>query len=252
MTARLCLLISISCVHMSCTTTTAGPGGVPEPVTRAPASEVLTLNGIRVNRTERWIEFDGFVPIDAGNPSGLFGSMELFVCSGDAKSHESLVQTDARPSHVHAALLLLGAAPGSPATFDRRAGTLQRSPATGTPLRVEFRLDDGRSDSPAAWIVESTRGERLPPHNFVFAGSREAEGRGYLADNDGILISLVTFPTVDDFDRPTPGVGIGIETIVWPVAWSESQDTDPMLWEPDPERIPPLGTELVVRISPAD
>ena len=43
------------------------------------------------------------------------GTLELVACTRDSKEHESIVAIAARPMHVHAALLLLGAEPGNPA-----------------------------------------------------------------------------------------------------------------------------------------
>ena len=42
--------------------------------------------------------------------------LELVACTKGAKEHESIVTIEARPMHVHAALLMLGARNGHPAT----------------------------------------------------------------------------------------------------------------------------------------
>jgi len=266
MTGRRISLLAMIITLAGCAHTTDNSSGRPlaaqpapgkqetsqhQPTEKETTPKPVEINGVRVDLASRSLEFDGFVPIDAGNPSGLFGSMELFVCSGDGKSHESLVQAAIRPSDLHAALLLIGAEPGSPASFDRRTGDLVRTAAAGTPLDVAFRTAEQDWIHPSAWLREANTGERLPPHSFVFAGSREMEGRGYLADGEGILIALVTFPFADDFTEPTPGLGIGIEPVAWPAPFSESQDTDPMLWEPDGDRVPELGTPVTVRIEVA-
>ena len=43
------------------------------------------------------------------------GLLELVACARDSKEHESIVVLGARPIHIHTALLLLGAKPGTPA-----------------------------------------------------------------------------------------------------------------------------------------
>lgn len=43
------------------------------------------------------------------------GALELIACNKDGKIHESIVAVEARPSHIHTALLLLGANNGTPA-----------------------------------------------------------------------------------------------------------------------------------------
>ncbi|MCA9097865.1 MAG: hypothetical protein KDA36_05750 [Planctomycetaceae bacterium] len=46
------------------------------------------------------------------------GALELFCCLKETKEHESIVSVDARAQDVHAALLLVGAEPGSPCRYD--------------------------------------------------------------------------------------------------------------------------------------
>ena len=46
------------------------------------------------------------------------GALELFCCLKGTKEHESIVAVDARAQDVHAALLLVGAEPGSPCRYD--------------------------------------------------------------------------------------------------------------------------------------
>jgi len=43
------------------------------------------------------------------------GLLELIVCTKGTKEHESIIMIEAKPSHIHTALLLLGAVPGNPA-----------------------------------------------------------------------------------------------------------------------------------------
>lgn len=46
------------------------------------------------------------------------GPLELFCCLKETKEHESIVSVDALAQDVHAALLLVGAEPGSPCRYD--------------------------------------------------------------------------------------------------------------------------------------
>ena len=78
----------------------------------------MTLaEGLRINRAERWLELDGFVPIDVRETDRtgyrLVRYLEcIAVTPVSGKDHEALIVTSVRPSTIHAALLTLGLEPG--------------------------------------------------------------------------------------------------------------------------------------------
>ncbi|MCA9040409.1 MAG: hypothetical protein KDA65_08690 [Planctomycetaceae bacterium] len=79
---------------------------------------------------------------------------------------------------------------------------------------------------------------RVMDTGYIFTGSRfvedeETKKQIYLAE-DGCLICVANMPTAM--------VDVGIE--------SSSQGTDNLLFEPFTERIPPLGTEVIIEIIP--
>ena len=76
-------------------------------VTNAVA-EPVKLPGIEINVQARCVDVEATVCLREG-------TLELVACTKDSKEHESIVAIAARPMHVHAALLLLGAEPGNPA-----------------------------------------------------------------------------------------------------------------------------------------
>ena len=47
---------------------------------------------------------------------GCIFNLELVACTKEGKVHESVIAVEARPVHIHTALLLLGAKNGSPAS----------------------------------------------------------------------------------------------------------------------------------------
>jgi len=61
-----------------------------------------------IDRANRSVRFSGIVPIDASRQPML----EVLVCTPNTREHEALVMTSVRPSHIHAALIALGAEPG--------------------------------------------------------------------------------------------------------------------------------------------
>ena len=90
----------------------SGWGGerLPEiPPKTAEALRKLKLPGIHLNLNERAIDVNATVCLHQG-------LLELVACTKGTKEHESIVSLDARPVHIHTALLLLGAQPGTPAS----------------------------------------------------------------------------------------------------------------------------------------
>jgi hypothetical protein len=202
---------------------------------------------VRVDRAARVVEIDGIVPIDAHDKETPDVYLEVMVCTRDSKEHESLVMTDAKPSQVHAALLLLGLAPGKPGSVEFDGKTLKRSPPTGDGVRVTIAYKDAQGkeveSSAADWIVKSDRNTRLAPKGgsraWVFAGSRFVTRNGkewYDADGAGTLVGLTTF---------------GGETVAWTDVQSPESAVDEPEWIADAAKVPAFGTPVIVRIRPA-
>lgn len=219
----------------------------PEPAAGAPADTGQPFPHVRVDRAARTVEFDGEVPIDARTPDSKGRHpliyLEQIACTPDTREHESLVVTPARPSHIHAALLLIGLEPGAPGAWAQQDGTLVFSPPTGDGIRIEFVTvgDDGdeRVEPALSWVRHARTGARPPNRVFVFAGSRVMDrprAGTYDADMSGTLIGLATF---------------GTETIAFPEDISPEQSVQEPVWIADPERTPPRGTLVRVRLSPA-
>jgi len=177
------------------------------------ALQKLQLPGIKIN-TEVWsVDVDATVAIDGG-------LLELIACIKDSKEHESVVAVNAKPSHIHTALLLLGAEPGNPAMRkvigegeDARFVDL---PPKGAPIGVYLVIDtpEGKKEVPINQFIakapedyfqkqpggeeEEKEPELYPDHVFIFTGSvlvdrGEEAPRQYIADYSGNLITLSTF-----------------------------------------------------------
>lgn len=186
--------------------------------------------------------------------------LELLACRPGTREHESVVTLDARADHLHAALLLLGLSPGTPADAHWQGDTLVHTPPRGPKLGVFFVFDHApdRPVPAGVYVADQATGAPLDPARpplagepavqadlepgggWVFAGSRlvAARERSYfLAEENGTLISLVNFGD-DLIARDTPRAadgGNGFWTLNRaPVGW-------PAL--PDP------GTALTVRLA---
>ncbi len=252
-----------------CFAVLAGAGAEPAPEAAAPVSgprEVFP--GVRVDREKKMVEFDGTIPINAHTEPELKVFLEATVCSWDSKEHESLVVTKAKPSQVHAALLLVGLKPGRPGFWRLEEKTWVGVPPEGDEVSVKFVMTnaDGaeREEDAAEWIVNSKDGRSLRQSDadakWLFAGSRlvagkvtprgpgEAitpEGKGqpaeqpgspevYVADVDGTLVGLTTF---------------GAETISLNRMYNPDSDKEAPEWVASRQKTPPMGTKVVVRVK---
>lgn len=151
--------------------------------------------------------------------------------------------TPVPPSQIHAALLVVGAEPGSPGRVAVTETGITRTPATGTPLAVEFAWTDptgrARTAAPHEWI-RSESGARVHAFDWVFAGSRTVTRQGrtnYDADGTGTVIGLTTF---------------GSEVIAPTLTLSPDSATDTPALLANNDTVPPRGSAVTVRITRAD
>jgi|AntRauTorckE6833_2_1112554.scaffolds.fasta_scaffold15506_2 hypothetical protein len=211
--------------------------------------EELKLPGIRVLIKERYVDVDSKVCLDSG-------MLELIACTKDSKEHESLIAIDAKAAHVHAALLLIGARPGNPATSKRVDGEQVRwihVPPRGQNIDV-FLVLENKEGVPTEYPISHflTRAEEhevytteedeekpkeFPTNTFLFAGShvfKDGESEPvYLSDESGNVISIATF---------------GDELLCLP--GFHEHGNEGLVWEIDSEKLPPLGTKVILRLKP--
>ncbi len=211
------------------------------------ALQKLQLPGVAINVQERCVDVDSSVCLHRGD-------LELVACTKGTKEHESIVVIGAKPMHIHLALLLLGAEPGSPATRKQLGDQAERwidVPPSGGPVdvflvlkgkegkMVEHPISDfiapssKRSDDSAP----ADQMARFPTHTFLFAGSvLYGDGPGprrYLSDESGNVISLVTF---------------GDELLCLPAI--HSQDNDALMWQVNATNLPAVGSKVTLRLRP--
>lgn len=163
------------------------------------------------------------------------GPLELFLCPKGTKEHESIVAANTKAYLVHAGLLALGAEPGRPVEFrpDYRA-------AEGPEIDVHVYWKDEQGKQHAAraqdWIRNSKTGKALE-HPWVFGGSGfwkdEATGEEYYMAESGDLICVSNFPSA---------------TLDLPIESSQSNES--LIYDCFTDRIPPVGTEVTVTLTP--
>ena len=215
------------------------------------ALEKLKLPGVKINLEEWCVDVDSRVCLKEG-------LLELIACTKDTKEHESIIVVDAKPSHVHTALLLIGAKPGSPAqqqAIDPEMTRYRSIPPSGSPVDVflVFKNPEGkqvekpisdfikRSDEqeqPTEPDAEDDNG-KFPTHTFLFAGSilvGEGDGpRRYLCDSEGNVISISTF---------------GDELLCLP--GFHEQANGALMWQVNGEKLPELDSKIILRLRPSD
>ena len=224
-------------------------------VTMSEDGTQLNLPGIKVLVKERYVDVDATVCL-------MEGLLELVACKKDSKEHESIIAIDAKAAHVHAALLLVGAKPGNPATRQfiegEEEGTgrwvdylprgqnidvyLVVNGEDGKP--VERPISDFIVHDPNAYGYDTAQTddkekkvERFPTKTFLFAGSHIVNDNNgnpqYLADMDGNVISISTF---GDELLCLPGIN--------------TKGNDGLEWAVDPTHLPELGSKITLRLRP--
>jgi len=216
------------------------------------------LPGIWVNSAQRTIDFEGTVAIDAHNPKTPIVYLEWIVCAPDTKEHESLVLTNIKPSHLHAALLLVGYQPGAPGEWKWEGATISSIPPRGDSLQVFVQpltsslvpetakppvpMTDWIVGKPKAQDQPKALSEHWPEDSFLFAGSIMINAQAapaapaiYKADREGGHIGLTTF---------------GHEVIVWSRMFNPDSGIQAPYWIANSHKVPPFATPVRIIISP--
>lgn len=206
--------------------------------------------GVRADVRQRVVEFDARTsPLLAADPRAPNFYIETLVCLPDSREHESLLVTEIKPSHLHAAMLAAGFAPGSPGLFKFENNRFVPVDPTGDRLSVEFVYEGAggtmRAIDPREWMRHHATGALFgfdgPDEGraWVFAGSRmraAPDGRAvYEADGVGVVIGLCCF---------------GSEVIAWSRAFSPDAAVDEPAWIARFDDIPAPRTPVRVRLRP--
>lgn len=231
-----------------------GDRPAPEKSAAKPARKNFRLPGMVVNFQKRCVDIEAAICLDEG-------MLELIACTKGSKEHESIVAIEARPMHVHTALLLLGANNGNPAMskpVDEQKTRWIHVPPRGDPVDVYlvFTNEQGKliehpisdfvvrpKENPDAPVgADKDHAHRDDTHNkfpksFLFAGSLLAgDGPGprtYLADQSGSVISIATF---------------GDELLCLPGIHAKANHA--LMWQVDSTHLPKVGTKVTLRLRP--
>lgn len=191
------------------------------------ADRMAKLN-LWVDKQKSRVYFDGYVTMRTG-------PLEMLACQSGTKEHESVVATLPKSSEVHAALLAVGAKPGTPVAFLPRF-----VPATGQRIRVwicyrdesgQFQVVDARR-----WIRKGESDEHLE-EDWVFGGSGfwkdPRNNREYYEADGGDMICVSNFSTAM-MDLPI----------------ASSAEASRLMYSPFTERIPERGVPVRIVLVP--
>ena len=163
------------------------------------------------------------------------GQLEMFACIERTKEHESIVAVPVRAFTVHAALLLVGAQPGSPVQFQPAY-----KPPTGTEIEITVIWKDEKGVEQrkrAQELIKNVKTGKAMDLSWVFAGSRFYEdpttGKKHYTAEGGDFICVSNFPSAM-LDVPAKSTMSGSE----------------LLFEAFTERIPKLGTKVRLVLEP--
>lgn len=225
--------------------------------TSQPAGRVVRLaEGVTIDWGRREVAIDAQVVLREG-------MLELLACGPRTKEHESILSIRARPLHVYQALGLLGLPDGAPAHVDQTTG--RALPSRGAGVEVELRYQrDGKTctDDARQWLMSAPGSAPMPPARWLFVGRAPGGERRFGADVYGTVLTLMPFPTSlvllvpaaassgpasrPDVPKPTGAAATR------PAGDEGVYVNAPDDWQlvPDPKRVPPVGTDVVIVIRP--
>jgi hypothetical protein len=182
-----------------------------------------------------WIDPNEKSVLIDGQISLREGMLEMFACTRNTKEHESIVSANTKAYLAHAALLSLGAEPGSPVEWEP-----EYKPPSGTEIEVLVRWIDAKGKEQTAraqdWVKDVSTGKAMA-HPFVFAGSSfwtdPESGKRYYQAEGGDFICVSNFGTAM--------LDIPVES---------SQANAELAFETFTERIPPLGAPVRLVLKP--
>jgi hypothetical protein len=185
--AALCIVLHLCGCATPTALVTPASTSAPTSAPIASAVEVHLANGLSINQISGEVMVHGKVAIRQG-------FLEQLVCCKGTREHESLIVVNVAASHIHAALLAVGAHAGHPGIWSRDTSTandLKLEPPAGdlVSVRVEYVSDGVTHRHDLGEWIEDARHQDQFKSIFVFAGSHfEPDGRGgqrYTADVTG-------------------------------------------------------------------
>ncbi|MBI4323687.1 MAG: hypothetical protein HY674_00310 [Chloroflexi bacterium] len=212
----------------------AGRSGEPPnpPLTNAPLKEIepgiFELGKVRLHKQQRSLSF----PATLNMTQGL---IEYALVSSTGKLHESLLQTEVEPYHIHLAALLLGVKCAGADSPEPSARPAPAPVVSGGKVSVWISWKRGGAEKRCrleSLILNLQTKSPMSPGAWIYSGSRVVDGT-FLAQRDGSLITIIADPDAL-VNNPRPG-----------------RENDE-IWEVNSAKAPPSGTAVNVTIRLAE
>ncbi len=209
----------------------AGSSGAPlkAPLTNAPLTEIepgiFELGKVRLNRQQKSFGF----PAALNMTQGL---IEYALVSATGKLHESLLQTDVEPYHIHLAALWLGVSGPGADPPEPSARPAPSPVVSGGKVNVWISWKSGNAEKRCrleSLILNLQTKAPMSQGEWIYSGSRVVEGT-FLAQRDGSLIAIIADPDAL-VNNPRPG-----------------RENDE-IWEVNSAKVPSSGTAVQVTIQ---
>jgi len=225
MTRLMCVIISL----LATAGTSYAAEAKKEPTSQA-ARKIVKIGEVRVDLKKRQVSFDSEVCLKEG-------VLEFLLVQWQSKTHESILHTKAKASHIHAGLLMLGLSAGKPARWSGQQMGSRFLPPAGAGLKIKVVWKDGKGNAqsadPGEWLT-GQEGEDIDlPERWIFIGSDILPTGRYWAELDGEIISLTNFPSA-----------------VIDVPFHSSSVNDQRGIYANAQKIPATGTKVEVVITP--
>ena len=119
--------------------------------------------------------------------------LEFFCVTAGGNEYEAVLRTEAKPSNIHLALLMIGLQPGEPVKYSEAAKKWLAPHGPPLSIRCEFTGKDGKPRQvPASRLMRNHKtGKEPAPFNWVFVGSKVMEDGKYAADVTGYVVSVL-------------------------------------------------------------
>lgn len=176
------------------------------------------------------------------------GLMEYLIVTPEGSTHESLLVTDARPTDLQFAMLLLGAKGSGasergaldappPQIDSKYLKTAPRLKGDGVAIRVTWKAGQEEKTVPAEdWLTNEKTKKSVERGPWVYNGSMFNNGH-FLAQVEGAIAALVTNPAAL-INNPRKG------------------SDDDQIWSVNEKAVPPVKTPVQITIqltsAPAD
>ncbi len=232
---RAMFLVTLVCFStMATPSEQAGSSGAPpiSPLTNAPLKEIepgiFELGKVRLNKTQKSLSF----PATLNMTQGL---IEYALVSSTGKLHESLLQTEVEPYHIHLAALLLGVKCAGADPPEPAARPAPSPVVSGGKLSVWISWKSGGAQKRCrleSLILNLQTKSPMSQGAWIYSGSRVVEGT-FLAQRDGSLIAIIADPDAL-VNNPRPG-----------------RENDE-IWEVNSAKAPPSGTAVQITLQLAE